>query len=239
MKSRTTTNACAALAACAIALALTASSAFASSHEERSLQDTVRDSDLILVGEVTAIDEAAGLETGEALTSVTVQVERVLRGQAAKRGDSFEIIHRGGMRDDGLQESFSSRPVLTVGDRYVVCLVADFPVMPFIGGGNGLLRVANVDGKEIVVDEAGRALIASATLGLMPGPRVADSFHERLEKRQANALNRAEVSREKMAQTTDAAEVFAMLEQIARSAPPAKRTHTKRMPQPFPIGKVY
>jgi len=218
----------------AIALLAAASVAQASSHEERSLRDTVHASDLILVGEVIDIDESEGIKSGEALTRISVQVERVLRGDAAKRGDMFEIVHRGGMRDDGFGEAFSSKPVLTVGDRYVMSLVADFRVMPFIGSSKGLMRVANVDGRDIVVDEAGRAIVASATLGLMPGPRVADSFHERIEKRHVNALNRAEVSREKMAQTTDATQVFAALEQIALAAPPPKRTHTKRMPLPMP-----
>jgi hypothetical protein len=229
----------AALAACA--LTLWSSAAAASSYEDRSLQDTVRASDLIIVGEITEIDETEGMKSGgtEALTRVSVQIDRVLRGDR-KPGEAFEIIHRGGLRSDGMGVRWSARPTLNVGDRYLLCLRAAFRVMPFVDGSMALLRVATIDGADVAVDPAGRAVIASATLGLMLGAKVAAGVDERRAKRAAGeVMLRAETAQAKVPTNATADRVFDLFSQLARDAgPPAKRMASRTMPEPRPMQPV-
>src|SRR5688500_11283279 len=86
-------------------------------HRKTTLQETIALSDLVIVGEVTAIDESAGIPAGEAITRVDIAVERVLRGSAGK---THSITYRGGRRPDGLGESRTWVPHITVGDRYIM-----------------------------------------------------------------------------------------------------------------------
>jgi len=165
----------------------------AGSFKPRPFQDLVNASDLILVGTVTAMDEAAGVPLGDPMTSITVNVEQVLRGTGTAAGETYSIFVRGGLRSDGLSESWTLVPELVAGDRYVLFLRSSFYVSPFVSAEDSVLRVVRSGDQEVVVDRNGYALRGSEALGLLRGSKVADSLVERRQK--LDNLRRAADSR--------------------------------------------
>lgn len=236
-----TTTALAALVACA--LAAFPSIATASSSEDRSLQETVRDADLIIVGTVTAIDSEAGVKDDDPMTRIDVLVERTLRGETAKRGETFSLYHRGGMHSDGSTTVWTNVDPLAVGDTYVMFLGARFTVTPFMGT---LWRVVNAGAKKVIVDRGGRPLGYSETHGLLRGSKLTDSLVERVREKAEGALvsnhdMSARVAVEDVgemeAHAADAEVVFAGIAAMVRSSMPVI-TEMASGTRPLPIPAV-
>lgn len=215
-----------------IALLTLSAPATASTGKDPSLQDLVQDSDLIVVGAITAVDDTAGATAEEPLTRVDIAVERTLRGNSAPSGKTFSIYYRGGLRADGLTSKWTNTPELVVGDRYVMFMRAEYPIHPFVDASANLMRVVRSGDRDVVVDRYGQLIGASASLGLMRGARIAETAQERAADARDGVAQRAEpVAAVAMTPQTDIETVFAFIRGMSdRTMPSARQLRDGQMP---------
>jgi hypothetical protein len=203
----------------------------ASKLRQLALDDLVAESGAIVVASVGAVDERAGitLQAGEAMTKVTLKVERVLHGKVAD--SQVSLLFRTGYLPDGTIVGRSDTPQLTIGDRYVLFLRAHYTSSPLVNARHALLRIVSFGKRSIVVDEDGHALVASTAHGLVHLGQVAASVDDRYVEQTVAQQSESEAGLEPpggklapadVAYASDADDVIALIDDvIARVHPTA------------------
>lgn len=210
-------------------LAASASHGHAYKRQATTIVDTLAQSAAVIVGTVTAIDERAGLahpERGEALTRVTLSVDRVLLGSGA--GKQVDLVFRGGVLADGSIARLSHVPLLATGDRYILFLRPEYYVSPLVNSRHALLRIVKFAERSVVVDEYGHGIVISSAHGLLHLRRIAASltarYIEQEQARQSSAeggqlehYSEARLALDDVEHATDAEDVIEFIAETIRS----------------------
>ncbi|GIW40525.1 MAG: hypothetical protein KatS3mg076_1102 [Candidatus Binatia bacterium] len=121
----------------------------------KTLDDLVRESDLIFVGTVEEVrSQWADREKQSVETIVSFRVLTALRGAG---GETVALRFAGG-EVEGIREVVAGVPEFERGQRYVVFARATRAVSPLVGFDQGCLRVVGSEGELYVTDLAGRKL---------------------------------------------------------------------------------
>jgi hypothetical protein len=102
-----------------------------------SLADLVRESDLVIIGEVTALGVVRSADLSAIHTNITVRVGGVLRG-ALDSGRAEVTIRIEGGEIDGVEMRTSVDPAPRVGDVGIFLLQGENVADPFTLNGNAL-----------------------------------------------------------------------------------------------------
>ena len=88
-------------------------------------------------------------------------------------------MFRGGELPNGEIVTYGNVVELGLSDRYILFIRSEYYISPLVQVPNAALRVANVEGKDVVVNAAGHGLLVSGLHGLLSIGAVAASFDDR------------------------------------------------------------
>lgn len=138
------------------------------------LDGMVDASAMIIEGEVTAVDIAAGHSVagyGEPRTRVTLRVERLFAG--ASPGSLLEFALPMGLLPDGTVLDIAEAPRFAPGERYLVFYKrGDWNITPVAGWSRGLYRAVEVDGRAMFASANGHCVAGVGPAGFALGARV-------------------------------------------------------------------
>ncbi len=133
--------------------ALLAQSASATQRPRMSVEEMLERSQAAFIGTAIDIDDTAGTG-GEAMTTVTFSVSEVLFGKI--EDSEVEFTMRGGWLPTGQYEKWSTVPVFSLGDTYLLFIrKGDYTVQPMVRSSSAILRLVDFKGRSSLVDEHG------------------------------------------------------------------------------------
>ena len=169
-----------------VALLLLASPALATIVEAMSMRDLVRDSSLVVIGQVES-QQARYDEQGRIVTDVTLRVEESLHGAVA-RSSRITIERLGGvvgdigMHVEGEPRFDNGEHLILFGQRFVT---PRGPVIRPVGMAQGVMPIEgemvlpNSEGLGLVTRDAQGQLIPSS--GAVTAPRARDAIVEEIQ----------------------------------------------------------
>lgn len=157
------------MAALAVMVALL-TPAEASRYLPTDLDGMVDASAMIVEGEVTAVDIAAGHV--EPRTRVTLRVERLFAGVSP--GSLLEFALPMGLLPDGTVLDIAEAPRFAPGERYLLFYKRGaWNITPVAGWSRGLYRAVEVDGRAMFASANGHCVAGVGPAGFALGARVA------------------------------------------------------------------
>jgi hypothetical protein len=164
-----------------------------------SLDAILRESAAVIVATVVDVDPRAGNET-DPMTRVSLEVSDVIRGKLPA-GSRHALLFRGGELPNGAMVSYSDVVELSVAERYILFVRSEYYISPLVQAPGAVLRVAQLEGKEVVVNAAGHGVVLSALHGLVSAGPVAAPLGARQAEllKHVGRAGRPEVARSKRA----------------------------------------
>jgi hypothetical protein len=233
-------------ASLAFVLLFSGATALAAKRPAATVPELFAASGAVFVGTVEEVDEDAAMKAGKfdprksesidgALTRITFSVEEVLFGDVPTR--QVELVVRGGLLPDRSFEEWSTVPVFSAGDRYVVFVRAgDFTIQPFVRAEGSVLRFVETGERSVLVDENGRGLVQRKDGALGWTMRVAETMKaRRIAQRRSLQSSHAVIDPESSAHSElandagDAAELVAMFRREARRERESKVSHEETL----------
>lgn len=146
-------------------------------------------SDLIersaVIGQFTVVEYdpyAYDYQTDTERTRVVLQVDQLLYGEWPS--EEFEFLLPQGIAPDGSETVWSHVPLLEEGETYLLFLQeGEWHVNPVVGGQLGAFRQLRHEGKEILVNDEGRAVRNLNDYGFVLDGRVAERATQREMRR--------------------------------------------------------
>jgi hypothetical protein len=151
-----------------------------------SLDAMLRESAAVIVATVVDVDPRAGNES-DPMTRVSLEVSDVIRGKLPA-GSGQSLVFRGGELPNGEIVSYSNVVELSIAERYILFVRSEYYISPLVQAPSAVLRVAQLEGKDVVVNAAGHGMVLSTLHGLVSAGPVAASF----DARQAELLEHIE-----------------------------------------------
>jgi hypothetical protein len=160
--------------AAAIAMAVPGQSSALS--REDNVQELIEESALVGVFRAAIVDPTVfDPERNEARTRLVLTVESLLYGQWD--ASQLEFLLPEGIAPDGTEELWVETPKFVAGQRYLLFIrEGTWHLTPVVG--SGAFRITSVAGREILVDNDGRAVLSLSEKSFQRGDKVAEGNRE-------------------------------------------------------------